>query len=283
MSIRQAIIPVAGLGTRLLPISLAVPKELLPLGPKPTLQWIAEELAANGLEHLILVTSPEKPEMDRLFRAYPELSQRLLDQGQFETHRQLWANGPYRNCRVSVVVQPQPWGLGDAVARGESLCDSSPFVVALGDCVMGPPGQNTILQRMLTTFHEQNADVVVACEWVPRDRVSRYGIVDPASPGPVFRLRGIVEKPAVDLAPSQWAIAARYIFRRSVVVDLENAEVVAQGREIQLTTAIARSIERGDKVFAVCLETPEQRLDVGNYASYQKACAAFAAGLSHGP
>ncbi len=283
MKIRQAIIPVAGLGTRLLPISLAVPKELLPLGQKPALQWIAEELASNEIQHLILVTSPDKPGMDRLFRDYPKLSQRLLDQGQLQSHGSLWANGPFRTCQVSVVVQPQPWGLGHAVACGESICDRTPFVVALGDCVMGPPGQNTILQRMLATFHNHSADIVVALEWIPRERVSRYGIADPASPGPVFRLRGIVEKPPVDLAPSQWAVAARYIFRRSILADLEGSDVIAGGHEIQLTTAIAKSIDRGEKVFGVCLAPHEQRFDVGNYASYQRAFMAFAEGSNHGP
>jgi UTP--glucose-1-phosphate uridylyltransferase len=286
---KTAIIPVAGLGTRLLPISAAVPKELLPLGRKPALQWIGEELAEAGAARFVLVNSPHKPELPRLF-AWPE----GLDEKYRTPDSGLWATGPYRQTPIEVALQQQQLGLGHAVLCARELAGDAPFIVALGDCVYGPPGCANVTQRLVDLFDREQADAVIAFEPVPREKVSRYGIAapailsaessrqppvqpreqtPPATTDEVFMLGDLVEKPSVEAAPSNLAVAARYVFSPRLWPHLA-AVTPGVGGEIQLTDAIRALIRAGGRVFGWRV-SGAKRFDVGTYASYIEAQRVF--------
>jgi UTP--glucose-1-phosphate uridylyltransferase len=284
--VKTAIIPAAGLGTRLLPISAAVAKELLPLGRKPTLQWIGEELASAGLERFVLVTSPAKADLPRLFQWPPGLGEKYR-----APQYGLWAAGPHSQTRIDVALQHQQLGLGHAVLCARDLVGDEPFVVALGDCVFGPPDQGNVTERLVELFEAHQADAVLAFERVPRKKVSRYGIAAPlddaAEPGAgaktrlteeVFTLGDLVEKPSIETAPSNLAVAARYVFSPRLwphLVQLagENASR-GVGGEIQLTDAIRALIRSGGKVLGYEVQQ-QRRYDVGTYETYVAAQRAF--------
>jgi UTP--glucose-1-phosphate uridylyltransferase len=284
--VKTAIIPAAGLGTRLLPISAAVAKELLPLGRKPTLQWIGEELASAGLERFVLVTSPAKADLPRLFQWPPGLVEKYR-----APQYGLWAAGPHSQTRIEVALQHQQLGLGHAVLCARDLVGDEPFVVALGDCVFGPPDKGNVTERLVELFEAHQADAVLAFERVPREKVSRYGIAAPldeaAEPEAgaktrltkeVFTLGDLVEKPSIETAPSNLAVAARYVFSPRLWPHLiqlagENASR-GVGGEIQLTDAIRALIRSGGKVLGYEVQQ-QRRYDVGTYETYVAAQRAF--------
>jgi UTP--glucose-1-phosphate uridylyltransferase len=284
--VKTAIIPAAGLGTRLLPISAAVAKELLPLGRKPTLQWVGEELGAAGLDRFVLVSSPAKTELPRLFQWPPGLNEKYR-----APQYGLWAAGPYSQTRIDIALQHQQLGLGHAVLCARDLVGDEPFVVALGDCVFGPPDQGNVTQRLVELFEAHQADAVLAFERVPREKVSRYGIAAPldaaAEPGAgargrltkeVFTLGDLVEKPSIETAPSNLAVAARYVFSprlwpHLVQLSADNASR-GVGGEIQLTDAIRSLIRSGAKVLGWEVQQ-QRRYDVGTYETYVEAQLAF--------
>lgn len=276
MSIESAIVPVAGLGTRLLPVSLANPKELLPLGRKPVLQWIVEELAASGIRRIILVTSPEKPPMDRMFRRHQTLEDRLGAKGDDDSLNTLWSRSPWNDIHIETVIQPEPRGLGDAVlCARQALASDEPFVVALGDCLVQSLAGDLALPGMIREFEQRHASMVVAFEQVPRTAVSRYGIASPRDDGRVFELEDLVEKPAIDQAPSQLAIAARYVFHPALWDCLAETET-GQGGEIQLTDAMRNLIASEGRAYGVRLQDGLRRFDIGNWPSYASAFIEFA-------
>ncbi|MEZ6096163.1 MAG: sugar phosphate nucleotidyltransferase [Pirellulaceae bacterium] len=269
--IEQAIVPVAGLGTRLLPISRAVPKELLPIGPKPALQWIAEELVAAGIRRIILVASPAKRNIDQLFRRDEELETRLKEQGKLDLLGTLWSQGPYRDTEIMVAMQDEQLGLGHAILCGAPMLKPEPFLVALGDCLMAPVGNSSITRRLIETSNKR-AEIAgaIAFEAVPEHAVSRYGIASPADSEDVFRLNDVVEKPSIENAPSNLAIAARYVLSHEIVSTLQNIPN-GHGGEIQLTDAIRKEIASGRHYVGIRFQGAEHRIDVGNYDSFAKA------------
>ena len=269
-----------------MPISAAVAKELLPLGRKPTLQWIGEELASAGLDRFVLVTSPAKADLPRLFQWPPGLGEKYR-----AAQYGLWAAGPYSQTRIDVALQHQQLGLGHAVLCARDLVGDEPFVVALGDCVFGPPDKGNVTGRLVELFEAHQADAVLAFERVPREKVSRYGIAAPleraAEPGAgaktrlteeVFTLGDLVEKPSIETAPSNLAVAARYVFSPRLwphLVQLagDNASR-GVGGEIQLTDAIRALIRSGGKVLGYEVQQ-QRRYDVGTYETYVAAQRAF--------
>ena len=277
MPIETAIVPVAGLGTRLLPISAGVPKEMLPLGRKPTLHYIAEELGRAGIRRIILVSSLAKQHLVRYFQLNQSLEDSLRDNGKEDLLASLWSQSPYMGIDFDVVIQHQPRGLGDAVLCGQP--DSpQPVVIALGDCVMGINGGSHVLERMIEVFESESARIVIAFEEVPLDKVDQFGIVTPntAHVGqPVFELKDLVEKPDVQRAPSNLAIAGRYVLSHEVFKELKYTRPQKNG-EIQLTDAIAKLMKNGARAYGVRLETGERRYDVGNIDSYTEAFVNFA-------
>jgi UTP--glucose-1-phosphate uridylyltransferase len=274
MSIDLAIVPVAGQGTRLLPSTKSQPKEMLPVGRKPVVQYIVEELANSGVRRLLFITGPGKTSIENHFDLDAELIAFLRSTGKEE----LLAELAFERAELEYFYtrQRRPLGLGHAVLCGEALVGAQPFVVALGDSIIGINAQSDIVRRMADEFERCRADAVIAFEEVPRDDVVQYGIAKPRTPSaPVFELADIIEKPSVDEAPSTLAVAARYVFA-PVIFDLLKKTPPGKGGEIQLTDAIRQLIHQGGKVLGIRLPEHERRFDIGNFESYFRAFVEFA-------
>ena len=247
--IRTAVVPAAGKGTRMRPITYAVPKELLPLGSKPVIHWVLEELAGGGISDVVLVLSRDKT-------AVLDYLDRVAD------------SSLPKNIRW--VYQPEPRGLGDAVRCARNALEDAPFAVALGDCVIDSPKPGSAVGRLCEVAAQNNCSALL-CEEVPRESVSKYGVLDPKeATRPVFKLRGVVEKPAADKAPSNLVIAARYVLNPAIFEYLDRTKADHTG-EIQLTNAMSSMIRDGYTFFGVCLEPEEKRLDIGSHSSYFEA------------
>src|SRR5690242_17513345 len=194
MVIQSAVVPVAGLGTRLLPATKSQPKEMLPVARKPIVQYVVEELVSNGIRQLLFVTGRNKSSIENHFDHDPDLfrtlndarKQELLEEVDFERLR---ANFFYTRQRLQR-------GLGDAVLCGENFAGEEPFLVALGDSILGLHAVSRAVSRMAEVYEEKHASCVIAVEEVPRDETRHYGIVQPADGvGDVFRIANLVEKP----------------------------------------------------------------------------------------
>ncbi len=281
MNINIAVIPVAGLGTRLLPATKSQPKEMLPVGRKPVVQYVVEELTRVGMKRLLFVTGPGKTSIENHFDLNVELIQMLRETGKED----LLAEFEYERAPVQYFYtrQRQLLGLGHAVLCAQPFVGDQPFVVALGDSIIGVNAQSDVVRRMTQCFVEQHAAAVVAFEEVPRTEVHNYGIARPKDDSDVFEVADVIEKPNAHEAPSNLAIAARYVFAPTIF-DAIHRTKPGKGGEIQLTDAIRLVIQDGGKVFGVRLRGEERRFDIGNFDSYFRAFVEFAlADEKHGP
>jgi UTP--glucose-1-phosphate uridylyltransferase len=240
VAITTAVVPVAGLATRLRPLSRGVPKGLLPVAGRPVIQHIVDELAACGIERVVLVTGRGR--------------------AAFAAH---FADG--RGPEMACVDQPEPLGLGDAILRAGPLLDG-PFVIALGDALLGRGAPARVVHRLVAAV-EAGAGAAVAVEEIAAEDTSRYGIVAPTGEGDPFPIAAVVEKPAPAAAPSRLAIAGRYAATPALLDALRDTPRDAGG-EVQLSDALSAL----DGVVAVRLAPGEERLDVGTVPGY---CAAF--------
>ena len=270
MNVRVAVVPVAGWGTRLLPATKAIPKEMFPLGNKPVIQYVAEELAGCGIEHIIFVTSTSKKTIEDHLIPDPVLTEHLTRKNK---HELLAEFDVLNQIQCSFVFQHEQNGLGHAVACARSIVNE-PFVIALGDAVMGLGGKSQIVGKLCQQMDDDIGGVIAFHE-VPREIVSRYGIAAPRTDGNVFELADLVEKPPVDKAPSSLAIAARYVFSHHLFDYLQKT-TAGTGNEIQLTDAVKMMIRDGRKVLGVKLSSEDKRYDIGNFPSYLKAILDFA-------
>jgi UTP--glucose-1-phosphate uridylyltransferase len=273
MAMNIAVIPAAGLGTRLLPITKSQPKEMLPVGRKPIVQHIVEELNRGGIDQILFITGPGKASIENHFDVNKELVEVLRETGKEELLSELEFDR--FQARYFFTRQRQLLGLGHAVYCARSFVGSQPFVVALGDSIIGLNAESDIVQRMQQCFEQENCEAVIAFEEVPDHEVDRYGIASPKENGEFFQLADVVEKPALDEAPSNLAIAARYIFTPAIFDALERIEP-GKGGEIQLTDAIRLLIQEGKKVYGVRLRSTERRYDIGSFDSYFRAFVEFA-------
>jgi UTP--glucose-1-phosphate uridylyltransferase len=272
--IRSAIVPVAGHGTRLLPATKSQPKEMLPVARKPIVQYVAEELVANGVDQILFVTGRNKSSIENHFDLDPELlrvlketqKKELLDELQFED----------LNTHYFYTRQRMQKGLGDAILCGETFAGEQPFVVALGDSILGLNAQSQTLAKMVELFENRSASCVIAVEEVPREDTSHYGVIEP---GEVvdggIRIVNLVEKPKPEDAPSNLAIAGRYIFS-PIIFDMIRAIAPDKRGEVQITDAIQRLCDEGRRVLAVQLPAGEKRYDIGNFPSYFETFVEFA-------
>ena len=235
-SIRKAVIPAAGLGTRFLPVTRSVPKELLPILDRPMLQYVVAEAAEAGITDVIVVTSPGKEGIADYFRPRPDLEARLADDPELLAKVQSGA----RLAKVSFVIQEEPLGLGHAVLTARAAVGDEPFAVMLPDDIIAhTPGA---LAQLLDAVPAAGADAaVVAVERVPWDVVHNYGVVDAdaeVSEGARHRVRGLVEKPPPGTAPSNLSIVGRYLLPAAIFDCLERTPPGARN-EIQLTDGLA--------------------------------------------
>lgn len=248
MPVRKAVIPAAGLGTRFLPVTKSVPKELLPILDRPMLQYVVEEAVEGGVEEVIVVTSPGKEGIASYFQPSPALEQRLSDTGAADLLEKV-AHAS-RLADVSFVIQEEALGLGHAVLTAKDAVGDEPFVVILPDDIVHPstgsgetgPG---VVAQMAEVFDRTGAGVV-AVEPMPWETVHNYGVVDaqPAGDG-LHRVSGLVEKPAREEAPSNLSIVGRYILPPEIFDCLERTPPGAKG-EIQLTDGMLLLLENAD-------------------------------------
>jgi len=264
----KAVIPVAGMATRLLPLTKVVPKALLPLGRKPVIQQIVEELAAAGIEQVGLVVGPRTAAVAAHFAPDPALAAHLrrrgLDPAVLETDAGL---------TIVPIRQPEPLGLGHAIAQARAFVGDAPFVVALGDAVIREPRPGALVRRLIACYRATRPAFVIAVQQVPDEQVRRSGIVEADAEGWVRR---ILEKPSPEATPVRRASAGRYVFGPVLFRALDAVPPDAQG-EIGLTEAMNRLLERGERGLAIPLGPDQRRDDVGELEAYLAAFAAWAA------
>ncbi|MEQ8433463.1 MAG: UTP--glucose-1-phosphate uridylyltransferase GalU [Oceanicaulis sp.] len=268
--VRKAVIPVAGLGTRVLPATKVVPKEMLPVFDRPALQYVIDEAAGAGIEHFVFVTGRNKGAIEDYFDEAFELNATLAAQGKTALLDSLRAILPIAGA-CSYVRQQAPLGLGHAVWCARDLIGDEPFAVLLPDMIMV---DDTPCLKRMTDAHAQAGGNIIAVEEIPREDVSRYGIVDlgdPYSEG-LHRLRGMVEKPAVADAPSNFMISGRYILEPAIF-DLLAEQKAGAGGEIQLTDAMVRLMAKRD-FFAFRFNG--RTYDTGSKLGYLEAFVALA-------
>lgn len=266
--VRKAIIPAAGLGTRFLPATKAMPKEMLPLVDKPTIQYIVEEAVAAGIEDILIVTGKGKRSIEDHFDSAFELEQNLLGKGKLELLRQV--QHPSRMVDIHYIRQKEPKGLGHAVWCARKFIGDEPFAVLLGDDIVR--SETPCIGQLMQQF-ELTQSSVVGVQVVDDREVSRYGIVDPFDQcGRLYRVNNFIEKPERSFAPSNLAIMGRYVLTPGVFEYLERMEVGAGG-EIQLTDAI-QQLNRLEEVYAYQFEGI--RYDVGEKLGFILTTLEFA-------
>ena len=258
MQVTKAVVPAAGLGTRLYPVTRSQPKEMLPLGDRPTIQGVAEEIEGAGITDVLLITSAAKQAIEDHFDPRNDLSDPHADPSAYPLQ-----------ARYYYTRQKSPKGLGDAVLHGREFVGQEHFIVALGDCVLLSPDPSGPVKRMVQAHVDFEADATIVMQMVDAKGTAKYGIADPGEElaEGVIELADIVEKPGPENAPSRMAVAARYIFSPRIFELLEGIGL-GHGKEIQLTDAIRALIAEGGRVLAVQLRTGELRLDVGDFVSY---------------
>ncbi len=265
--VRKAVFPVAGLGTRFLPATKAIPKEMLPIVDRPLIQYAVDEAREAGIEQMIFVTGRGKSAIEDHFDIAYELERTMADRG-----KDLSVLGPTRltpgNC--AYVRQQEPLGLGHAIWCARDIVGDEPFAIFLPDEFMhGSPG---CMKQMVDAYERVGGNLISVLE-VPHEQVSSYGVIDPgAREGAITEVRGLVEKPKVEEAPSNLIVSGRYILQPEVMRILEAQEKGAGG-EIQLTDAMARMI--GTQPFnAVTFDG--RRFDCGAHLGYVEANLAIA-------
>jgi UTP--glucose-1-phosphate uridylyltransferase len=264
---------VAGLGTRLLPATKSQPKEMLPVGRKPVVQYVVEELTRMGMSRVLFITGPGKASIENHFDLNTDLIQTLRESGKED----LLAALEYERASIQYFYtrQRQLLGLGHAISCAKSFVGNQPFVVALGDSIIGMHAESDVVGRMTRCYEENGASAVIAFEEVPEAEVSQYGIARPKTDGEVFEIADLIEKPAPHEAPSRLAIAARYVLSPAIFDTLATT-ARGKGGEIQLTDAIRALIAKGGRAFGVRLRPNERRYDIGNFEAYFEAFVAFA-------
>jgi UTP--glucose-1-phosphate uridylyltransferase len=255
MPITQAIIPAAGYGTRLRPLTLALPKEMLPLGRKPVLEHVLDEIHAAGITKLLFVVSPNKDLIPEYF-----------------------GDGARWGVTCEYVQQTEMRGLGDALLLCQNWTEGRPALVAFGDCVMESDGA-AATKRLISCYAQNRADAAVLTQRISPDRTSRYGIMKPGSDANTdrpFRIEDIVEKPEPKDAPSNMAVAGRWVIGPPVFDLLRSTPPAANG-ELNLTDAIRNGLRQGLEVWAAPLMQGEARRDIGGWETYLTAVADYAA------
>ncbi len=267
MKVRKAVIPAAGLGTRFLPATKAQPKEMLPIVDKPTIQYIIEEAAAAGIEDIIVVTGRNKRSIEDHFDRSIELEMELEKDGKNEMLDMVQAIPEIAN--IHFIRQKQPLGLGHAVLTASHFIGNEPFAVLLGDDVV--ISRKPCLQQMIEVFNEYQTSIV-GVQQVSDDAVSKYGIVDGRKVDDrVYKVKGLVEKPRPEEAPSNVAILGRYILTPEIFGYLETQEKGAGG-EIQLTDAMKR-LANDQAMYAYIFRG--HRYDVGSKTGFLQANIEF--------
>ncbi len=277
LTLSKAVIPVGGLGTRLLPATKVLPKELLPVGRRPVVQYVVEEARAAGLENICFVTGRKKTLVQEHFDHDPELVHHLQDRGLDE----LLAELAYleSGLQLQYIRQSGPQGLADALGLAEDFAGRQPFAMALGDSIVCEPEMGTLLRRMTQAHMEAGADATLAVEQLTPAKARGRTVVCPA-PGTdtgqgMFEVTSLSKRPRATDPVANWGIAARFVFGPAIFAALRRTRA-RRGGEVQLTDAISTLIRQGGRVLAVPLSSDQRRHDIGNFGGYFRAFLEFA-------
>ncbi|MGB0412705.1 MAG: UTP--glucose-1-phosphate uridylyltransferase GalU [Pikeienuella sp.] len=269
-TVRKAVFPVAGLGTRFLPATKAIPKEVLPLVDKPLIQYAIDEARAAGITDFIFVTAKGKSALEDYFDGAPELVRSLRKKNKIDLLRAIEPS-EMPSGAISYIRQQEALGLGHAVWCARHLVGDEPFAVILPDDVIA--AETPCLAQMMDAYETVGGNIIAAMPVAPAD-APNYGVIDPiAQDGRLIGAKGLVEKPSEADAPSNLAVIGRYILTPQVMANLEGLKTGAGG-EVQLTDAIAAEISNGRSVHG--FEFDGQRYDCGSKAGFLKATVAFA-------
>ena len=268
--VRKAVIPAAGFGTRFLPFSKSVPKELIPLVDKPVLQYVVEEAAACGIEEILLIISEGKESLLNVFAPAPALEAQLAKKNRLGELAEVMETA--RKVKITHVYQKVLDGLGGAILCAEEFAGGEPFAILNGDTVMGSANDVPVLGQLMAVF-EKTQGPVMALERVPRELVNRYGIAagKEIAPG-VVKVDRLVEKPDPENAPGDLAVAARYIYTPEIFSCLR-VTPPGKGGEIQLPDATRKLMEAGKSVYGCVFAGT--RYDIGDKLSFLKATVEF--------
>jgi UTP--glucose-1-phosphate uridylyltransferase len=269
MRVRKAIIPAAGLGTRFLPATKAQPKEMLPIIDKPTIQYIVEEAVASGIEDIIIISGRNKRAIEDHFDKSYELEDTLSKKEKYDLLEEI--NSISSMANIHYIRQKEPKGLGHAIACAKSFIGNEPFAVLLGDDIVD--ARIPVLKQLLEVF-EETKHSVIGVQRVEQKDVSKYGIVQPSHQVDenTFYLDGLVEKPKLEDAPSNYAVLGRYILTPEIFNILYDLPL-GVGGEIQLTDALQK-LTKIQKVLAYSFEG--KRHDIGDKLGFIKATIDFA-------
>jgi len=268
MKVRKAIIPAAGLGTRFLPATKAQPKEMLPIVDKPTLQYIIEEAIASGIEEILIITGRNKKSIEDHFDRSIELELELEKKGKRDLLEEVRTISDMVN--IYYIRQKEPKGLGHAINCAKSFIGNEPFAVLLGDDIVD--AEKPCLKQMIETYDKYKTSILGVQE-VPKKDVCKYGIVDGnLIEDRIYKVNDLVEKPAVENAPSNIAILGRYIINPAIFEVLENTKP-GSGGEIQLTDAL-KELSQKEAMYAYNFEG--RRYDAGDKQGYLEATVEFA-------
>ena len=268
--VRKAVIPAAGFGTRFLPETKAMPKEMLPLVDKPTIQYIVEEILDSGIEEILIISGHAKRAIEDHFDSSPELEQHLLKQGKLEQLKQI---RKISDVKIHYTRQAYQRGLGDAILCAKDFIDGEPFGVILGDDVVYTGTEEPALKQLMDQYNKTGG-TVIGCQVVAPEKVSAYGIIDgkPTGDENLLRVKDMVEKPKLSEAPSRFAALGRYVITPEVFEILEETRP-GKGGEIQLTDALRVMAHQGN-VYAYNFQG--KRYDTGDKLGYLKAVVEFA-------
>ncbi|MBO6896894.1 MAG: UTP--glucose-1-phosphate uridylyltransferase GalU [Shimia sp.] len=268
--VTKAIFPVAGMGTRFLPATKSVPKEIMTLVDRPLIQYAIDEAREAGITEFIFVTSRGKGALEDYFDCAPQLEQTLREKGKTDLLEAVEATN-MESGAIAYIRQHKAMGLGHAVACASRLVADEPFAVILPDDVIA--GETSCLKQMVDAYQETGGCMVAAME-VPPARASSYGVLDVKEDmGAMVSVKGMVEKPAPGTEPSNLAVIGRYILTPEIFTNLKG-QCEGAGGEIQLTDAIATEISKGENVYGYRFQG--QRYDCGSKAGFLQATVAFA-------
>ncbi|MBA7527374.1 UTP--glucose-1-phosphate uridylyltransferase [subsurface metagenome] len=266
--IKKAVIPAAGLGTRFLPATKSMPKEMLPIIDKPIIQYVVEEAIASGIEDIIIITGRGKRAIEDYFDTSPELENHLLQNEKYKLLREVKDISSLAD--IHYIRQKEPKGLGDAVLKAEKHVGDEPFAVLLGDDIV--KGNVPCIGQLMNLFEKYNKSII-AVEEVPKEKVSSYGMIKGREIAEsTYLVEDIIEKPSLEEAPSNIGTVGRYVLVPEIFDGIKETSP-GKGNEIQLTDAIKMLMEKGE-VYAYAFSG--ERYDAGDKLGYVKAIIDFA-------
>lgn len=268
--IRKAVIPAAGFGTRFLPETKAMPKEMLPIVDKPTIQYIVEEIKASGIEQILIISGHAKRAIEDHFDSSPELEQHLYESGKMDLLKEV---RQVASVKIHYTRQQYMRGLGDAILCAKEFMDGEPFGVILGDDVVYNGSGEPALKQLISQY-DKTGGTIIGYQLVRPEQVSSYGIINgtPTENPDLLKVKNMIEKPSIEEAPSRFAALGRYVITPEVFKILEQTKP-GKGGEIQLTDAL-RVMAKNGNVYAYNFKG--KRYDTGNKLGYLKATVEFA-------